>query len=51
MNLRHGQNGAKACLGALSSEYADIVFRIHARFILDASIGALFETQHNLLDI
>ena len=41
-NLRHGQNGAKACLRAISSEYADIVFRIHARFILDASIGAYF---------
>ena len=34
------QKEAKACLRALSSEYADIVFRIHARFILDASIGA-----------
>ena len=42
MNLRHGQNGAKACLRAISPEYADIVFRIHARFILDASIGAYF---------
>lgn len=40
MNLIHGQNGAKACLRAISPEYADIVFRIHARFILDASIGA-----------
>ena len=42
MNLGHGQNGAKACLRAISSEYADIVFRIHARFILDAAIGAYF---------
>ena len=42
MNLRSGQNGAKACLRAISSEYADIVFRIHARFILDAAIGAYF---------
>ena len=41
-NIRHGQNGAKACLRALSPEYADIVFRIHARFILGASIGAYF---------
>ena len=40
VNLRHGQNGAKACLQAISPEYADIAFRIHARFILDASIGA-----------
>ena len=42
MNLGYGGNRAKACLRALSSEYADIVFRIHARFILDASIGAYF---------
>lgn len=40
MNLKHGQNGAKACLQAISPEYADIAFRIHARFILDTSIGA-----------
>ncbi len=40
MNVKYGQNGAKACLRALSSEYADIVFRIHARFALDASIDA-----------
>ncbi|MDD9973401.1 MAG: hypothetical protein OXU27_05310 [Candidatus Poribacteria bacterium] len=40
MNLRHGQNGAKACLRAISPEYAEITFRIHARFILDTSIGA-----------
>lgn len=42
MNLRHGRNGAKACLRAISSEYADITFRIHARFILDTTIGAYF---------
>ena len=34
------QKDAKACLRALSPEYADIVFRIHARFTLDASIDA-----------
>lgn len=34
------QKDAKACLRALSSEYADIVFRIHARFTLDTSIHA-----------
>ena len=34
------QKEAKACLRAISSEYADIVFRIHARFTLDASIDA-----------
>ncbi len=42
MNDRNGQKGAKACLQALSSEYANITFRIHARFILDKSIGAYF---------
>ena len=40
MDVGYGGNGAKACLRALSPEYADIVFRIHARFILNASIGA-----------
>ena len=40
MDVGYGRNGAKACLRALSSEYADIVFRIHARFKLDASIDA-----------
>ncbi len=34
------QTEAKACLRALSSEYADIFFRIHVRFMLDASIDA-----------
>ena len=36
------QKDAKACLRALSSEYADIVFRIHPHFTLDASIDAYF---------
>ncbi|MDE0014519.1 MAG: hypothetical protein OXU36_25475 [Candidatus Poribacteria bacterium] len=30
-----GKKGVKACLRALSSEYAEIVFRIHALFTLD----------------
>ena len=34
------QKAAKACLRAISSEYADIVFRIHACFTLNASINA-----------
>ena len=34
------QKAAKACLRAISSEHADIVFRIHARFTLNASIDA-----------
>ncbi len=37
-----GKKGAKACLRAFSSEYADITFRIHALFTLDTSIGAYF---------
>ncbi len=32
--LRHGQKGAFACLRALSPDYADISFRIHAEFTL-----------------
>jgi len=40
MDVGYGRNGAKACLRALSSEYADIVFRIHAHFTLNASIDA-----------
>ena len=40
MDVGYGRNGAKACLRALSSEYADIVFRIHARFKLEVSIDA-----------
>ena len=40
MDVGYGRDGAKACLRALSSEYADIVFRIHARFTLDTSIDA-----------
>ena len=32
--LRHGQKGAFACLRALSRDYADISFRIHAEFTL-----------------
>ena len=32
--LRHGQKGAFACLRAISPDYADITFRIHAEFTL-----------------
>ncbi|MDE0085928.1 MAG: hypothetical protein OXU23_09475 [Candidatus Poribacteria bacterium] len=32
--LRHGEKGAFACLRALSPDYADITFRIHAEFTL-----------------
>lgn len=32
--LRYGQKGAFACLRALSPDYADITFRIHAEFTL-----------------
>lgn len=40
LDVGYSGNGAKACLRALSPEYADIVFRIHARFTLNASIEA-----------
>ena len=49
------QKDAKACLRALSSEYADIVFRIHARFTLNASIDAYLMpaqfTGHLVIDL
>lgn len=32
--LRHGQEGAFACLRAISSDYVDIAFRLHAEFTL-----------------
>lgn len=34
--------GAYACLRAVSSTYAEIVFRIHAEFLLDRAAGAYF---------
>ena len=54
MNLGYGGNKAKACLRAISPEYADIVFRIHARFTLNASIDAYLRpaqfTGHLVID-
>ena len=38
-------DGAKACLRAISSNYAEIVFRIHAQFVLDASGIRLLPAQ------
>ena len=32
---RHRSEGSKACLRAISPNYAEIVFRIHAQFVLD----------------
>lgn len=40
MDVGYNGDGAKACLRAFSPEYADIVFRIHARFTLNTSIEA-----------
>lgn len=37
--------GAKACLRAISLNYAEIVFRIHAQFVLDASGIRLLPAQ------
>lgn len=34
--LGYGNEGAFACLRALSSDYAEIVFRVHADFVLDS---------------
>ena len=38
-------DGAKACLRAISPNYAEIVFRIHAQFVLDASGIRLLPAQ------
>ena len=41
-HVSKGKKGAKACLRALSPKYADIVFRIHALFILNPYSEARF---------
>ncbi len=38
-------DGAKACLRAISPDYAEIVFRIHAQFVLDAPGVRLLPAQ------
>lgn len=38
-------DGAKACLRAISPNYVEIVFRIHAQFVLDASGIRLLPSQ------
>ncbi len=38
-------DGAKACLRAISPNYAEIVFRIHAQFVLDTSGIRLLPSQ------
>ncbi len=38
-------DGAKACLRAISSDYAEIVFRIHVQFVLDAPGVRLLPAQ------
>ena len=38
-------DGSKACLRAISSDYAEIVFRIHAQFVLDAPGVRLLSAQ------
>ena len=44
---RFGSEGAYACIRAVSPTYAEIVFRIHAEFLLDSDTGA-YLPQHNL---
>ena len=41
----HRYEGAKACLRAISPNYAEVVFRIHAQFVLDASGVRLLPAQ------
>ena len=51
--LRHGQKGAFACLRALSLDYADITFRIHAEFTLAThrKPGWKQGTHEHLIDV
>lgn len=51
--LRHGQKGAFACLRALSADYADITFRIHAEFTLATrrKSGWKPDTHEHLIDV
>lgn len=41
----HRSEGSKACLRAISPNYAEIVFRIHAQFVLDAPGVRLLPAQ------
>ena len=41
----HRSEGSKACLRAISPNYAEVVFRIHAQFVLDASGVRLLPAQ------
>ena len=41
----HRAEGSKACLRAISPNYAEVVFRIHAQFVLDASGVRLLPAQ------
>lgn len=42
---RHRSEGSKACLRAISPNYAEIVFRIHAQFVLDGLSIRLLPAQ------
>ena len=41
----HRSEGSKACLRAISPNYAEVVFRIHVQFVLDASGIRLLPAQ------
>ena len=41
----HRSEGSKACLRAISPNYAEVVFRIHAQFVLDVSGIRLLPAQ------
>ena len=45
MSVSKGKKGAKACLRALSDEYAEIAFRIHALFHLEAPDARFLPAQ------
>ena len=49
-SLQHGEEGAFACLRALSSDYAEIVFRIHAEFTLSSDAYEEWRRANSLED-
>ena len=48
--LHHGEEGAYACLRAISSHYAEIAFRIHAELVLSSDAYEAWRVANSLND-
>ncbi len=48
--LHHGEEGAYACLRAISSDYAEIAFRIHAELVLSSDAYEAWRVANSLND-